>query len=159
MRTQNNKPELILELNLQERRSQLYRLFAEDGTVMFYVESDLNYPGMDLQTEDSLPLFYSLSSALKCIFGFIGNNSNSTRTVWHQTTQDWLLLNPTFIHAIVRPLIMRALSEATRYMETLNPYQIDGLRQWIRRTCSSSELRINYPLITNTNYHVHAKRA
>ncbi|MFT4526147.1 MAG: hypothetical protein ACI85F_002312, partial [Bacteroidia bacterium] len=41
MNNSNQTPELILELNFQDRRSLLYRLMTDDGTVMYYEESDI----------------------------------------------------------------------------------------------------------------------
>jgi hypothetical protein len=159
MKNDLNTPELILELHLEGRRSLLYRLKADDGSIMYYVESDLADHNRALGMENSVPLFYSLESAWRSIVGFIGQNSFSGRTVWHEKPQDWLLLRPTFIHSTVRPLIMRAISEATRNTEGMGPNYMDGLRNWIGQTSSSTPLRINYSHISNPTYHAHAKRA
>ena len=158
MNISNQTPELILELSLQDRRSLLYRLVTDNGTVMYYEESDIADFNRPVGIENSVPLYYSLEFAWKAISGFVSRDRMTNRGAWHEESCDWLQLEPSFAHALIRPFIMRSLSEQTRKTEGLKQDEIDGLRNWITRITSASPLKLNTQLSNPTDY-VHAKRA
>ncbi|MFT5054014.1 MAG: hypothetical protein ACI9FU_002227 [Granulosicoccus sp.] len=158
MNNSNQTPELILELNFQDRRSLLYRLMTDDGTVMYYEESDITDHNRPIGMENSVPLYYSLESAWKAISGFVSHAGLTGRSTWHEESNDWLNLKPSFVHRLIRPFIMRSLSDQTRNIEGLKQIEIAGLRTWITRITSESPLKLNTHL-SNPTDHVHAKRA
>jgi hypothetical protein len=158
MNNSNQTPELILELNFDDCRSLLYRLMTDDGTVMYYEESDITDHNRPVGMENSVPLYYSLESAWKAISGFVSHSGLANRGAWHQESNEWLNLKPSSVHRLIRPFIMRSLSATTRNIEGLKQNEIDGLRNWITRTTSESPLKLNTHLSNPTN-HVHAKRA
>ena len=158
MNTTDQTPELMLELNFEDRRSLLYRLITDDGTVMYYEESDIADLNRPVGMENSVPLYYSLESAWKAITGFVSQKGFNARSSWHEKSCDWLQLKPGFVHTLIRPFIMRSLSDQTRSIEGLQENEIDGLRNWINTTASPSPLKLNiHP--TNTTDHAYAKRA
>ncbi len=158
MNTSSQTPELILELNFQDRRSLLYRLMTDDGTVMYYEESDIKDLNRPVGMENSVPLYYSLESAWKAISGFVSKAGLMARGAWHEESCDWLHLNPTFVHNLIRPLIKRSLSARTRNIEGLKQDEINGLRNWITRTTSETPLKLNFHP-SNPIRHEYAKRA
>lgn len=158
MNTTDQTPELMLELNFEDRRSLLYRLITDDGTVMYYEESDITDLNRPVGMENSVPLYYSLESAWKAITSFVSQKGFNKRSSWHDKSCDWLQLKPGFVHTLIRPFIMRSLSDQTQSIEGLQQTEVDGLRYWINHTTSPSPLKLNIHS-TNTTDHAYAKRA
>ena len=158
MNTSDQTPELMLELNYEDRRSQLFRLVTDEGIIMYYEESDIPDLNRPVGLENSVPLYYSLESAWKAISAFVSQTRFNNRLSWHEASCDWLQLKPSYVHTLIRPFIMRSLSEQTRKTESLLQSELDGLRNWINRTSSPSPLQLNTQP-ANTARHEYAKRA
>ena len=148
MNTSDQTPELMLELNYEDRRSQLFRLVTDEGIIMYYEESDIPDLNRPVGLENSVPLYYSLESAWKAISAFVSQTRFNNRLSWHEASCDWLQLKPSYVHTLIRPFIMRSLSEQTRKTESF-------LLITIQCQSAPNNLHFSYYVLKKSNVKTH----
>ena len=130
---ENNTKELVLEVVKDGYRRLIFRTDFGNGTVLFLEKSDLVDFSRPMTENDDFNVFFTIGSFWKSFIEFTSVEGLSKRQVWHQASHEWLNLQPVFIHADVKPLIQKSLSEATRCIANGDASKVDGIRTWLKK--------------------------
>ena len=130
--TENNK-ELVLEVVKDGYRRLVSRQEVGNGSVLFLEESDLVDFSRPLSDNDDFNVFFTMRAFWKSFIDFTSNEGLLKKQVWHQTTNEWLSLQPIFIHSDIKHLVQTSIAEATRELNPDEKELIDGIRCWLRK--------------------------
>lgn len=130
--------ELILEVVKDGYRRLVYRQVSENGNVIYLEESDIIDFSRPISDNGDYNVFFSKRELWKSITEFTSNEGLLRRQAWHQKTNEWLELNPFFIHKSISPLVQESLSEVLKNLTTQKPRELEGVRNWLRAVSNSS---------------------
>lgn len=129
---QTNPKELVLEVQKDGHRKLIYRTIAADGTPLFIEESNLVDFSRPFYEGDDFNVFFTDKAFWKSFLEYTSLDGFTNRQVWHQTSNEWLTLNPVFIHNDLKSLIQNSLAEVLRNLSTEQQSELEGVRAWLR---------------------------
>lgn len=129
----NNTKELVLEVVKDGYRRLIFRTDIGNGTTLFLEESDLIDFSRPLTDNSDFNVFFTMRAFWKSFTEFTSIEGLSKRQVWHEASNEWLSLNPVFVHEDVKHLIRESLSEATRGIQNGDMQNVEGIRTWLRK--------------------------
>lgn len=138
MQSTENKKELVLEVVKDGYRRLVFRQEIGNGSVLFLEESDLIDFSRPLSDNDDFNVFFTMRAFWKSFVEFTSNEGLLKRQVWHESTNEWLSLQPVFIHPDIKHLIQVSLGEATRELNPEDTTLVDGIRNWLRKLAEPS---------------------
>lgn len=130
--SENNQKELLLEVQKDGCRRLIYRIRSVENSPLFVEESNLIDYSRPFYENDDFNVFFTEKAFWKSFTEFTSEQGFANRQVWHQTLNDWLTLEPEFIHSDIKHLIQQSLAEATRDISIEDKRQVDGIRMWLR---------------------------
>ncbi len=155
MRTRLNAPkQLLLEVQKDGFRCQIFRVLSPSGQELFVEESDLQDCSRSISDDLGHPLYFSMKDAWMAVVGFTSPEGLLRKQVWHQSSAEWIGLSPQFIHADLRPLVQRWLSQVTRDA-ALNRSVSESIGQWLH-ALSMDESLMTTGLFNEFNTYRHA---
>ncbi|MCB9191385.1 MAG: hypothetical protein H6603_03335 [Flavobacteriales bacterium] len=147
--TENNK-ELVLEIVKEGYRRLVFRQKVGNGSVLFLEESDLVDFSRPLSENEDFNVFFTMRAFWKSFLEYTSNEGLLKRQVWHEATNEWLTLQPVFIHPDIKHLVQASLAEATRELNSDDTVLIDGIRNWLRKLAEPST-KLDIALNTRKN--------
>ncbi|MCF8278066.1 MAG: hypothetical protein K9J17_15135 [Flavobacteriales bacterium] len=128
----NNTNELVLEVVKDGFRRLVYRTYNSDGSPLFLEESDLEDFSRPISDSGDFNVFFTERAFWRSLTAYTSNEGVLNRSVWHQPANEWLDLQPVFIHADIKDLVQQSLAEVTRQLSS-NNQRAEGLRVWLRK--------------------------
>lgn len=147
----NNQKELLLEVQKDGCRRLIYLTESVEGSPLIVEESNLVDYSRPFYGNDDFNVFFTERAFWKSFTEFTSKEGFSNRQVWHQTLNEWLTLEPVFIHTDIKHLVQQSLAEATREISLNDTARIDGIRMWLRalaQSTSSFDKSVANPLET-----------
>lgn len=140
--------ELLLEVEKDGHRRLLYRELTASGDEIFLEESDLIDFSRPLTDSSDYSVFFSLRSFWRSFTEFTSNEGLLNRQVWHQNTNEWLNLQPVFVHERMRTLIQESLRKMIQEGQYHQNNEMDGIRYWLKALSTAPVTRksFNTPL-------------
>lgn len=129
--------ELILEVVKDGYRRLVYRQVSENGNVIYLEESDIIDFSRPISDNGDYNVFFSKRELWKSLTEFTSNEGLLKRQVWHQKTNEWLALNPIFVHQSISSLVQESLSLVLKNLTTQKPEELEGVRNWLRAVSTS----------------------
>jgi hypothetical protein len=147
--TENNK-ELVLEIVKDGYRRLVFRQKVGNGSVLFLEESDLIDFSRPLSDNEDFNVFFTMKAFWKSFLDYTSNEGLLKRQVWHETANEWLTLQPVFIHPDIKHLVQTSLAVATRELNSEDTALIDGIRAWLRKLAEPST-KLDIAITTRKN--------
>lgn len=130
---QQDKKELVLEVEKDGFRRLVHRITRTDGITLFMEETDLVDFSRPIREGGDFNVYFTERAFWRSFTQFTSSEGLLNRQVWHETTKEWLGLTPLFIHPDMEHLVQQSLAEATRELSANNGQQIEGIRTWLRK--------------------------
>lgn len=134
----NNQKELLLEVQKDGCRRLIYLTESVEGSPLFVEESHLVDYSRPVYENDDFSVFFTEKAFWKSFTEFTSKEGFANRQVWHQTLNEWLTLEPVFVHNDIKHLVQQSLAEATREISLNDTARIDGIRMWLRALSQSA---------------------
>ncbi len=135
---QQDRKELILEVQKDGYRRLIHRIAKTDGSTLLMEETDLIDLSRPIREGGDFNVYFSKNDLWEAFTRFTSSEGLLRRQVWHESQREWLSLTPMFIHPDMRPLVQQSLTEATRELDAENPAQLEGIHTWLRKLAQPS---------------------
>jgi hypothetical protein len=137
---QNIQKELILEVQKDGFRRFIYKTSNADGSSLYLEESSLPDFSRPMSGEADHNVFFTKRAFWKSFIAYTSCEGLLKRQVWHESSKEWLNLNPVFIHNDIKHLVQQSLAKATQQLSAESGNQIDGIRGWLAKLAQSPAL-------------------
>ena len=125
-------------------RRLLYKQVTESGDAIYLEESDLADFSRPLTDSSDFSVFFSLHAFWKSFTEYTSNEGLLNRQVWHQNTNEWLDLQPVFVHENMRAVVQESLRKLIKDNLNQQRQELDGIRFWLKALSTAPVIRKSF---------------